>query len=233
MHEQLSDQELRAFYDKRLRQYLERDAMSVQKEIDGETRYIHGILEGYPRHIRQQVHKYFWKNESAMRKIYNKFKKFEDGPYSVFIYGNVAKGKTIFACCLALYMLHCSYLNKMVKNRNVEYGALNNLAVYAECDIIANLQSAIKSENSEYSLSLYDSRPFLVFDDLGATKPTDWGVSQIYTILNRRFSKAIPTICTANKSLSELAEFYQNDRIIHRLYGVQVHATEKGVFKIL
>lgn len=222
----------REFYENKLRDTIVRDAMLLERENNGETKFIKTYLDQYPRYIRRELHKYFWKNEKVMSKIYTQYKKQEEeGPYNIFIFGNAARGKTVFACCLALYMQYRVFLDKREKNPDYPY-LIPKLKLCTEGGILENLQDKIASGKSA-STAEYKTIPFMVLDDLGATKPTDWGLSQMYLIMNQRLLDIVPTILTANKSLEELIDFYQNDRLVHRLYGVQVHAKDLGVFEIL
>ena len=43
---------------------------------------------------------------------------------------------------------------------------------------------------------------FLVLDDLGVEKPTDWVREQLYLLVNHRYEHLLPTICTSNLGLA-------------------------------
>ena len=62
----------------------------------------------------------------------------------------------------------------------------------------------------------YCSVPFLVVDDIGVERVSDWAKQIWYIIIDRRYSDMKPTIYTSNLSLGEIAEFY-GDRIASRL----------------
>ena len=61
----------------------------------------------------------------------------------------------------------------------------------------------------------YGRMPFLVLDDLGAEKPSEWSRSVLYNIINRRYLDCLQTVITTNLTHEELAGF--DDRIASRL----------------
>ena len=72
----------------------------------------------------------------------------------------------------------------------------------------------------EYIIQEISRVPLLVLDDLAAEKVSDYSVSTLYIILNRRGEQDKPTIITSNLSIKEIAET-MGDRIANRLvrYG--------------
>lgn len=50
------------------------------------------------------------------------------------------------------------------------------------------------------------SKNILILDDFGAEKQTQWGLSVVYLILNRRMDNLRPTIITSNLSLKEISD---------------------------
>jgi DNA replication protein DnaC len=47
---------------------------------------------------------------------------------------------------------------------------------------------------------------FLVMDDLGAERPTEWVTEKLFTLINHRHDHLLPTIFTSNYDIPELAE---------------------------
>ena len=72
----------------------------------------------------------------------------------------------------------------------------------------------------EYIIQEISRVPLLILDDLAAEKVSDYSVSTLYIILNRRGEQDKPTIITSNLSIKEIAET-MGDRIANRLvrYG--------------
>jgi DNA replication protein DnaC len=48
--------------------------------------------------------------------------------------------------------------------------------------------------------------PFLVMDDIGAERPTEWVVEKLFTLINHRHDHMLTTVFTSNLSIPELAE---------------------------
>jgi DNA replication protein DnaC len=48
--------------------------------------------------------------------------------------------------------------------------------------------------------------PFLIFDDLGSTRLTDWGRGEIANLIEDRHARDLPTVITANISPDDLSE---------------------------
>lgn len=62
---------------------------------------------------------------------------------------------------------------------------------------------------------------FLVLDDLGAEKATEWAIATLYLIIDRRYREMKPTIVTTNLSVDDIAS-YLSPRIASRLAGGKV-----------
>ncbi|MBU5454833.1 ATP-binding protein [Caproiciproducens sp. MSJ-32] len=67
----------------------------------------------------------------------------------------------------------------------------------------------------------------LVIDDLGTEQGTEWSLSKIYTILDSRYRKKLPTIVTSNYSLGQLKERY-GERIVDRLIEMCINIENKN-----
>lgn len=59
--------------------------------------------------------------------------------------------------------------------------------------------------------------PFLVLDDLGVEKTTDFSRSILYMIINNRWENQLTTIITSNLSLKQLEEKLDDERITSRI----------------
>jgi DNA replication protein DnaC len=78
----------------------------------------------------------------------------------------------------------------------------------------------------------YQRMPYMVLDDLGAEKMTDWSVSSLYVVLSGRYNANRPTIVTSNLTLAQIAEW--EPRIASRLGGmcvVQLDGKDKRLAK--
>jgi DNA replication protein DnaC len=81
-------------------------------------------------------------------------------------------------------------------------------------------QSAVMDE--EGILKIYGSIPFLILDDLGAEKVTEFVQQTLYDLIDRRYSGCLDTLITSNLSLDELAQHYgsHGDRLASRIAGM-------------
>jgi DNA replication protein DnaC len=72
-------------------------------------------------------------------------------------------------------------------------------------------------------LDYYGARvPFLVLDDLGAEKVSDFVLQTLYDLLDRRYGECLETLITSNLTLEELAVHYlgHGDRLASRIAGM-------------
>ena len=80
-----------------------------------------------------------------------------------------------------------------------------------------------KGESTEYRiLEDYGGVGFLVLDDLGAEKITDFVRQCLYDLLDKRYGDLKDTLITSNLSLQQLAEEYgsHGDRLASRIAGM-------------
>ena len=62
-------------------------------------------------------------------------------------------------------------------------------------------------------INKYSLVDWLVLDDLGIEKTSDWSFQTLYLIINQRYEKLKPVIFTSNLSLEELAGQLGDDRL--------------------
>ena len=100
---------------------------------------------------------------------------------------------------------------------------------YAHCtwvtapDLLLEIRASFNRKDSgteEDVVNRYsDWRHVLVLDDLGAEKTSEWAMSTLFTIINRRYENLAHTIITSNLSLKELSAQI-GDRIASRIAGL-------------
>jgi len=73
-------------------------------------------------------------------------------------------------------------------------------------ELLEKIRSAYEYEdvNENDVLAGYKYKKFLVIDDLGSEKPSEWQQEKLYTILDYRYSNLRPTVITSNYDLNEL-----------------------------
>ena len=67
------------------------------------------------------------------------------------------------------------------------------------------LRSGYEDGSYQYTLDALLAAPFVVLDDLGAGRQTDWVQEQLYMILDTRHMERLPTIVTTNLTGPEMA----------------------------
>ena len=137
-----------------------------------------------------------------------KIVEFEDERPFVTILGKAGSGKTISAVRTTRLMCFTYFLEPTFIN-------------CAELMMEIRATFRDKSDRTEENIIQDISRvPLLILDDLAAEKVSDYSVSTLYIILNRRGEQSKPTIITSNLTIKEIAE-QMGDRIANRLvrYG--------------
>ena len=113
--------------------------------------------------------------------------------FSLYIYGNVGLGKTHLASAVANYLI-----NEEVK---VVFTSIS--------DLLQKIRQTFNSSDSDYIFESevtekYISCDLLIIDDFGKDKSTDWSVSKVFEIINKRYENYNPMIITSNYSLGNL-----------------------------
>ena len=115
---------------------------------------------------------------------------YEDG-HGLLIIGDYGTGKTH----LAVSILH-SILEKDV----------SSLFVLVP-ELLMKIRSSFDDKtDSNQLIRKIKKVSFLVFDDLGAEKTTDWVREQLFMIINSRYEDMLPTVITSNLPLKELED---------------------------
>ena len=65
----------------------------------------------------------------------------------------------------------------------------------------------------------YYNCDILIIDDLGAEKRSDWSDSELFDLIDSRYTNKLPTIITSNKAIRELPE---DDRLKDRIYETTI-----------
>jgi len=129
---------------------------------------------------------------------------------SLYIHGKTGVGK--------------SYISAATLNEYT-YVTNNKVAFVNAKKIIDNLRSLLYEKlNEDYNIIKKDlfEVAFLVIDDLGNEKITDWSKEEIYDIVDTRYQKGLLTIFTSDYSIDELKELYgkrdlKNRKLFSRL----------------
>ena len=124
-----------------------------------------------------------------------------EDPSWLYLHGKVGTGKTLAACTLARQWL-------------IDRGRVRFIRAH---DFFSQLREAEFGRNGGLSVKSLSWYQVLVFDDLGAEKPTDYTRSRLLALIEARHDRRVRTIITSNYTLSELAERMGDDRVPSRL----------------
>lgn len=131
--------------------------------------------------------------------------KFDTDSVSLFMYGETGLGKTHLSLAIA---------EKAIKKGfNVVYGSANDFFSMIERERFG--RSELPDGTTEEKLMSCD---LLILDDLGAEYITKLSVAELYSIINSRMARELPTIISTNVALDELEKIY-NNRITSRIIG--------------
>ncbi len=132
--------------------------------------------------------------------------------YGLYIYSERrGSGKTMLACSIA----------NTLKARDNEL-ILKFISAPA---YMKKLKSAFsepdvgKRQDIHYKVREYYDCDLLIIDDLGAEKRSDWSDSELFDLIDSRYTNELPTIFTSNKAVRELPE---DDRLTDRIYETTI-----------
>ena len=104
----------------------------------------------------------------------------------LLLWGDVGCGKSYLAGCIANALMDQEIMVRMT-----------NLSA-----VINDLSGSFEGRN-EY-LERLSSCPLLILDDFGMERGTEYGLEQVYSVIDGRYRSGKPLIVTTNLTLSEL-----------------------------
>jgi len=134
----------------------------------------------------------FDKDDGSDQAYMNMLKKYADNKYEMkkenmglFIFGEKGTGKTFGAACLA--------------NRLIEEGEKVIMSTFPRIE-----RMIFDSENKNHTISEVVNADFLIIDDFGVERKTEYQQEMIYTIIDERYKANKPLIITSNISYKDL-----------------------------
>ena len=115
-----------------------------------------------------------------------RWEQIKDGNYGLLLWGRVGTGKSYFAGCIANALME----------QEVPV-CMTNFAT-----ILGDLAASFEGRN-EY-ISRLCSYPLLILDDFGMERGTEYGLEQVYSVIDSRYRSGKPLIATTNLTLEEL-----------------------------
>ncbi|MGL5244402.1 MAG: ATP-binding protein [Sarcina sp.] len=126
---------------------------------------------------------------------------FKNSNENILFYGNSGTGKTFLSCCISKELLDKGFL-----------------VVYRTSDELVRNLREIRFDNNKYLEDLLINCDLLVIDDLGAEQPTEFSITELFTLLNKKLLLNKKMIISSNLNISELTARYA-ERITSRLFG--------------
>jgi len=130
---------------------------------------------------------------------------------SYFVHGEVHTGKTVWAAFMMLEAHKYWYLNPEVFDEGILF--------FKTSEILNDIKACFDNPDRDEQgfLNQLSEADFLVLDDFGSERPTDWALGILYLLVDRRYENMKHTIFTSNLSLDEIAEKFGDDRITSRI----------------
>lgn len=140
--------------------------------------------------------------ETILDKIVNDYiPNFKNHNNNLLFYGNSGTGKTFLSHCIAKALLDNGFL-----------------VVYRTSDeLIRNLKE-IRFQGNEFLEDLLVNCDLLIIDDLGAEQITEFSITELFTLLNKKILKNKKMLISTNLTLPSLSKTY-SERITSRLLG--------------
>ena len=120
------------------------------------------------------------------RAYVERWEQMKAGNHGLLLWGKVGTGKSYFAGCIANALME----------QEVSV-CMTNFAA-----ILNDLAASFKDRN-EY-ISRLCSFPLLILDDFGMERGTEYGLEQVYNVIDSRYRSGKPLIVTTNLTLEEL-----------------------------
>ena len=143
----------------------------------------------------------------------------------LFLHGEKGTGKTKLAAIIA----------------NERAGAGKPVLFASVPDLMADIRASFSSGGTSERVQAVKETPFLVLDDLGAEKMTEWVGEQLFCIVNHRYNEQLPTVVTSNYSPTQIIRHMatvdrdgnviddmQGQRIMSRIYGMCERVEVRG-----
>jgi len=123
----------------------------------------------------------------------------------LYLYGSWGTGKT------------------MLCTKVILEGSFDTRLIIKEAEIYEQLTPQIDNSSRqadiEENMDFFKSVSFLVIDDLGGSKYSDWKTEKMFEILSERMDSMLPTFFTSNYSPLELRD-RMDGKIVSRVFGL-------------
>jgi len=142
--------------------------------------------------------------------LVEKLRRLTEGGQSVILSGNTGCGKTHLAVAM---------MSEFLKGKSIS-------ALFVTLpELLLEIRSSFSERSTTTEKSLverFSSKQFLVLDDLGAEKPSEFTVATLYLILDRRIRQERQTIITTNLMNMDAITEYAGARIASRISEMEL-----------
>ena len=152
---------------------------------------------------------------------------------SIYLFGPVGTGKTVLAAMLIESMRREWYATapSSLSRGESAWGyfvtvtdllaELRHTFTFTKGYNLRQSQQEQPTQQTEMDIiNKYKNARYLVLDDLGAEKTTDWTFQSLHIIINYRYEYLKPTIFTSNFDIDALSEKLGDDRISSRIFDM-------------
>ena len=176
--------------DQREWEHMRRDArVAVLKERSGLSKRMKGYaLDNFEPQVSRSTEKALAK---VMDYIIN-WKENREAGRGVYFCGDVGTGKTHLAVAV---------MNELIKRKRVP-----SLFVTVP-ELLDNLRGTYNDPGRDIDewMDAVKNADFLVLDDLGSERPTEWVRERLFVVINHRYREQLPTLFTSNIGPKDLA----------------------------
>jgi DNA replication protein DnaC len=211
---------------------IKQDEEDVERQTGEELKALLNEKKNNPEKFLQEIGVYrrhlacSFDTYKGGEKIKEVCREFIDDPLNLVLSGGVGSGKTHLAVAILRELIRegeagqkkLGYVKKNV------WHYVGNTALFASApEILAEIRATYgsKEENEQEIIAKYANVGYLVLDDLGAEKSTEWSISTLYLIIDRRYRNEYPTIVTTNLTMDEIGQHISR-RIASRLASGKV-----------
>jgi DNA replication protein DnaC len=152
---------------------------------------------------------------------------FIESPFDLVLSGGPGTGKTHLAVAIFRYLATEGHIDNgkdwfWYKGNSFRLGDFTGLFISVP-ELLADIRSTYNDpkKDEQQLIERITSVDYLILDDLGAEKSTEWSISTLYLIIDKRYRAMNPTIVTTNLSIDEIGQGLSR-RIASRLSSGKV-----------
>ena len=158
------------------------------------------------------------KVRKAAAEFISHFQKFREQGKGLYFYsGTKGSGKTRLACSMG---------NAIILTQTMRVNFIKTIELLSVIKDTYNKKNAEITEKE--AIDRIKKAPFLIIDDIGAERPTEWTNSIFLNILDYRISHLLVTVFTSNVPQSKLK---LDERIVDRIIkmSIEIHFPEESI----